>query len=79
MPKNVACSVGSRCMRSMKCALCTNIPPAAGRVEHAAVVRLDDVDDGLHQRDGREELAAVMRLLVGELGEEVLVDAAEHV
>ena len=52
---------------------------AAGRVEHAAVVRLDDVDDGLDQRDGCEELAAVMRLLVGELGEKVLVDAPEHV
>ena len=52
---------------------------AAGRVEHPAVVRLDDVDDGLDQRDRREELAAVMRLLVGELGEEVLVDAPEHV
>ena len=52
---------------------------AAGRVEHPAVVRLDDVDDGLDQGDRREELAAVMRLLVGELGEEVLVDTPEHV
>ena len=52
---------------------------AAGRVEHAAVVRLDDVDDGLDQRHRRKELALVMRLLVGELSEEVFVDASEHV
>ena len=52
---------------------------AAGRVEHRAVVRLDDVDDGLHDRGRREELAVVVRLLDRELGEEVLVDAAEDV
>ena len=52
---------------------------AAGRVEDNAVVGLDDVDDGLHERGRREELAVVVRLLDGELGEEVLVDAAEDV
>ena len=52
---------------------------AAGRVEHGAVVGLDDVDDGLHERGRREELAVVVRLLDRELGEEVLVDAAEDV
>ena len=52
---------------------------AAGGVEHDAVVRLDDVDDGLHERGRREELAVVVRLLDGELGQEVFVDAAEHV
>ena len=44
-----------------------------------AVVGLDDVDDGLHDRRRREELAVVVRALFGELGEEVFVDAAEHV
>ena len=43
------------------------------------MVRLDDVDDGLHDRGRREELAVVVRALLGELGEEVFVDAAEHV
>ena len=52
---------------------------AAGRVEHRAVVGLDDVDDGLHDRGRREELAVVVRLLDRELGEEVLVDAAEDI
>ena len=52
---------------------------AAGRVEDDAVVRLDDVDDGLHDRRRREELAVVVGLLHRELGQEVLVDAAEDV
>jgi len=43
------------------------------------VLRLDDVDDGLHQRGRREELAAVLRPLHGELHQEVFVDAPEHV
>ena len=43
------------------------------------MVGFDDIDDSLHQRHRREELAAVMRFLVGELGKEVLVDAPEHV
>ena len=52
---------------------------AARGIEHGAVVRLDDVDDGLHDRGRREELAVVVRLLDGELGEEVFVDAPEDV
>ena len=51
----------------------------AGRIEDDAVVGLDDVDDRLHERGRREELAVVVRLLDGELGEEILVDAAEDV
>ena len=35
---------------------------AAGGIEHDAVVRLDDIDDGLHERGRREELAVVVRL-----------------
>ena len=43
------------------------------------MVGLDDIDDGLHERGRREELAVVVGLLNGELGQEVFVDAAEHV
>ena len=50
-----------------------------GRVENHAVVRFDHVDDGLHDGGRREELAVVVRALLGELGEKILVDAAEHV
>ena len=52
---------------------------AAGRVEHDAVLGLDDVDDGLHDGRRRVELAVVVCALLGEFGEEVLVDAAEDV
>ena len=43
------------------------------------MVRLDDIDDGLHDRDRREKFAAVMGFLVGELGQEVFVDAPEDI
>ena len=52
---------------------------AAGGIEDDAVVRLDDVDDGLHERGRREELAVVLRALHGELHQEVFVDAPEDV
>jgi hypothetical protein len=52
---------------------------AAGRVEDNAVIRLDHVDDGLHQRRRREELTVILRALHGELHQEILVDAAENV
>ena len=52
---------------------------AARGVEDDAVIRLDHVDDGLHDGRRREELAVVVRALLGELGEEVLVDAPEHI
>ena len=52
---------------------------AAGGVEHQAVVGLDEVDDGAHQRRRREELAALLRAGHRELVQEVFVDAAEHV
>ena len=54
-------------------------PEPDGRIEDDAVVGLDDVDDGLHERGRREELAVVVRLLDGELGEKVFVDAAEDI
>jgi len=43
------------------------------------VIRLNDVDDGLNDCGRREELAVVVGLLDGKLGEEVFVDAAEDV
>ena len=43
------------------------------------MVGLDDVDNGLDQRGGREEFTVVVRLLDGELGEEVLVDFSEDI
>ncbi len=52
---------------------------AAGRVEHLATVGFDDVDDRLDERDRREELPAVVGLLIGELRQEILVDAPEDV
>ena len=52
---------------------------AARGVENDAMVRLDHVHDGLDDRGRREELAVVVRALLGELGQEVFVDAAEHV
>ena len=51
----------------------------AGRIEDDPVVGLDDVDDGLDDRGWGEELAIVVRALFRELGEEVLVNAAEYV
>ena len=52
---------------------------AAGRVEDAAVERLDDLDDQLDDGGGGEELAALLPLAHGELAEEVFVDLAEGV
>ena len=52
---------------------------AAGGVEHRAPLGIEHAGDERDQRDGGEELAAIVRLLVGEAGEEVLVDAAEDV
>ena len=52
---------------------------AGGGVEDDTVIRLDNVDDGLHDRRRCEELAVVVRALLGKLGEKILVDTAEHV
>ena len=52
--------------------------PARG-IEDDAVVRLDDVDEDLHERGRGEELAVVLRALHGELHQEVFVDAPEDV
>ena len=52
---------------------------ACGRVEHCAMLWVEHMGDQRYQREGGEELAAVVSLLIGELGEEVLVDATEDV
>ena len=52
---------------------------AAGQIGHHAVVGLDDVHQGLHQRRRREEFAVVLGTLHGELHQEVFVDTAKHV
>ena len=52
---------------------------AAAGVVDAALVRFNHLDEQLHDRAGRVELASSLALLGGELAEEVLVDAAEHV
>ena len=52
---------------------------AAGRVQHRAALGVEHVGDQRDEGDGRKELAAVVGLLVGELGEEVFVDAAEDI
>ncbi len=52
---------------------------AAGRVQHRAAGRFDDVGDQRDQRHRGEELAAVVGLLVGKLGQEVFVDAAKDI
>ena len=52
---------------------------STGGVYHLAAGGFDDVDDGLHQADRGEELAVVVGLLVGELGQEVFIDPAKHV
>ncbi len=51
----------------------------AGGIEHDPVIGLDDIDDGLHERGRREELAIVLRALHGELHQEVFVDAPEDI
>jgi hypothetical protein len=52
---------------------------AAGGVEDAAVVGLDDFGEEADDAGGRVELAAALALGHGELAEEVFVDAAEGV
>ena len=52
---------------------------ATGRVEHATVEGLEDLDDEPDDGVRREELAAALALLRGEVGEEVLVDQAERI
>ena len=52
---------------------------AAGRIEHEAVIRLDDVNNHAHQRRWCEEFPALLRAAHGELVEEVFVNAPEHI
>ena len=52
---------------------------ATGRVEDAALIGLQDLDDQPDDGVGREVLTTALALLGGEVGEEVLVDEAEGV
>mmetsp|Transcript_44311 Transcript_44311/g.78311 ORF Transcript_44311/g.78311 Transcript_44311/m.78311 type:complete len:886 (+) Transcript_44311:1866-4523(+) len=52
---------------------------AAGGVEHLAAVGLDDFGHQLDDGARREELAAALALAEREVGQEILVDLAEHV
>jgi hypothetical protein len=52
---------------------------SAGRVEDDAVIGLNHVDDGLDDCGRGEELTVVVGALLGELGEEIFVDASKHV
>lgn len=52
---------------------------AAAGVVDAPVVRLQDLHERFHDAGGREELAALLALLLGEHGEAVFVGAAEDV
>ena len=59
---------------------CTNMPRrAAARVVVATLVGFEHLHQQAHDAAGREELAAELALGLGELAEEVLVDAAERV
>jgi hypothetical protein len=50
----------------------------AARIVYTAFVRLDHLDQQLHHRLRRVELAAALALRAGEPAEEVLVHAAQH-
>ena len=52
---------------------------ATGRIEDAALIGLQDLDDQPDDGVGREVLTTALALLGGEVGEEVLVDEAEGV
>ena len=52
---------------------------SAGRIEHAPLEGLEDLDDQPHDRVRREELTAESSLGLGEVGEEIFVDQPEGV
>jgi hypothetical protein len=52
---------------------------AAGMVHQATVKRFDDLDDQLHQRRRREELAPLLPLGPGEIAQKIFIDATEFV
>ena len=51
----------------------------AGRIKDNAVVRFDDVNDGLHERGRGEKFAVVLCPLHGELHQEVFVNPPEDI
>ena len=52
---------------------------SAGGVVDAPLVRREHLDEQAHHAGGRVELAAILALRTGELGKEILVNAAEDV
>ncbi len=52
---------------------------AAGGVEDAAVIGLDDLDDETHDARGRVVLAALLHLLLGERAHEIFIDPPKGV
>ncbi|GBE13912.1 hypothetical protein BMS3Abin13_02227 [bacterium BMS3Abin13] len=52
---------------------------AAGRIQNSTTHRIKHMGDQGNKGDWGEELAAVMGLLVGKLGKEIFVDAAEYI
>ena len=61
------------------CTLHEHAAGAGGRVQHRAAFGIKNMGNQGNQRNRGEELAAVVGLLVGELSEEILVDATEDV
>lgn len=52
---------------------------SAGRVEDLSAFGFEHIGDQRHQRNGREELTAIVCFLVGKLGQEVFADAPEDI
>ncbi len=52
---------------------------AAGRVKHRPVIRLNDIHNGLHQRNRREKLSALLRAGHGEFVQKILINSPENI
>jgi hypothetical protein len=75
-PRKVSFSVGALAVLFDDAgALHEHAAGTAGRIEHRAALGVDDVGHEGDQRNRRKELAVVVGLFVGELSQEVLVDA----
>ncbi len=52
---------------------------AAGGIQNLPVIRFYDIDNHLHKRHWSEKFTVIMCLLIRELGEKILVNAAEYI
>ena len=52
---------------------------AAGWIKHRSMIRIKNMGNQGYERDRREELSAIVGLLVCKLGEKILVDPAEDI